>query len=264
MSVLAVKLLLAPSFVVAATLVSRRFGVRIGGVFGGLPAIAGPILLVVAIDEGTDFAAGAAAGTLLGIVALIVFVVAYVAVARRLHWPWAVAAGWTSFLLAVLVLRPVHVRPLVGLVLVCLACGLTLVLVRRPPRRRARPPAPPPWDLALRAGCAVVPVLAVTALAHTLGPHLTGLVAAFPVIAPVLAAFTQAQQGPEESVRLLRGMTAGFFSYGLFCYMIAVTIRGLGIGASFALATALALALQGFVLVVTRGREQPLPAEATA
>ena len=78
------KLLLAPSFVVAASLVSRRFGVRVGGVFGGLPAIAGPILLVVAIDEGTDFAAGAAAGAVLGVVALIVFVVAYVAVARRL------------------------------------------------------------------------------------------------------------------------------------------------------------------------------------
>ena len=107
-------------------------------------------------------------------------------------------------------------------------------------------------------------MLAVTALAHTLGPHVTGLVAAFPVITPVLAAFTQAQQGPEESVRLLRGMTAGFFSYGLFCYMIAVTVRSLGIGGSFALATALALALQGIVLVVTQGREQPLAAEAAA
>ena len=81
MTVLTLKLLLAPSFVVAASLVSRRFGVRVGGVFGGLPAIAGPILLVLAIDEGTDFAAGAATGVVLGVVAVVAFVVAYVVVA---------------------------------------------------------------------------------------------------------------------------------------------------------------------------------------
>ena len=79
MTVITLKLLLAPSFVVAVSLVSRRFGVRVGGVFGGLPAIAGPILLVLAIDEGTDFAAGAAAGVVLGVVAVVAFVVAYVA-----------------------------------------------------------------------------------------------------------------------------------------------------------------------------------------
>jgi hypothetical protein len=260
-TVLALKLLLAPIFVVAVSLVSRRFGVRVGGVFAGLPAIAGPILLVVAINEGTDFAVGAADGALLGVVAVVAFVVVYVVVAPRFSWPWAIAAGWTSFFLTVLVLKPAHIAPFTELVLACTACGLTLTLVRRPPRNPLPPPAPPPWDLPLRAACAVAPVLVVTALAHTLGPHLTGLVATFPVITPVLAAFTQAQQGPQEAVRLLRGMTSGFFSYALFCYVIAVTVRGLGIGASFALATVLALVLQGVVLVVTQRRE-PLPAEA--
>jgi hypothetical protein len=263
LTVVTLKLLLAPSFVVAASLVSRRYGVRVGGIFGGLPAIAGPILLVLAIDEGTDFAAGAAAGVVLGVVAVVAFVVAYVLVAPRLAWPWAVAAGWAAFFIAVLALKPIHVSPFAALLLAWVACAVTLLLVRRPPRNPVRPPAPPPWDLPLRAACAVVPVVAVTALAHTLGPHVTGLVAAFPIITPVLAAFTQAQQGPQEAVRLLRGMTSGFFAYALFGYVIAITVEELGIGASFALATALALAVQGIVLVVTQRREQSLAAEAT-
>ena len=43
MTLLALKLLLAPLFIVGASLVSRRFGVRVAGVLGGLPVIAGPI-----------------------------------------------------------------------------------------------------------------------------------------------------------------------------------------------------------------------------
>lgn len=60
---LAVKLLLAPSFVVGASLTARRFGPRIGGLVGGLPVVAGPILLVYALTHGRAFAADAAAGS---------------------------------------------------------------------------------------------------------------------------------------------------------------------------------------------------------
>jgi len=57
---LAVKVLLAPSFVVGASLAARRFGPRIGGLVGGLPLVASPILLVYALTDGRVFAAGAA------------------------------------------------------------------------------------------------------------------------------------------------------------------------------------------------------------
>ena len=63
MALLAVKVLLAPGFVVGASLAARRFGSRVGGVVGGLPVVAGPILLVYALEDGRVFAAGAAAGT---------------------------------------------------------------------------------------------------------------------------------------------------------------------------------------------------------
>ncbi len=86
MALLAVKLLLAPAFVVGASLAARRFGPRVGGLIAGLPVVAGPILLVYALAHGRAFAAGAAAGTLLGLVSLIAFVVVYARLASRLFW----------------------------------------------------------------------------------------------------------------------------------------------------------------------------------
>jgi len=44
--VLAAKLLLAPAFVVGASLATRRYGAAVGGVLAGLPIVAGPILAV--------------------------------------------------------------------------------------------------------------------------------------------------------------------------------------------------------------------------
>src|SRR4051794_26627505 len=55
-AVLAVRTLLAPCFVVLVSLAARHFGARIGGLLAGLPVIAGPILLVLALQHGTAFA----------------------------------------------------------------------------------------------------------------------------------------------------------------------------------------------------------------
>lgn len=94
MTVFAVRLLLAPCFVVLVSLVARRFGVRVGGIVAGLPVIAGPVLLVLALQHGSSFAGRAAVGVLLGMVGLAAFVLAYIAAARWVSWPGALAAGY--------------------------------------------------------------------------------------------------------------------------------------------------------------------------
>ncbi len=66
------QLLVAPALVAAATLAARRWSPRVGGVVSAFPAIVGPVLLIGADAHGTAFAARAATGTLLGLVALAV------------------------------------------------------------------------------------------------------------------------------------------------------------------------------------------------
>jgi hypothetical protein len=260
-SLLAAKLLLAPSFVVGASLAARRFGPRVGGLIGGLPVVAGPILLVYALSHGRAFAAGAAAGTLLGLVSLTAFVVVYSRFAGVAPWTASMLAGWAAFAVATAIFSTTSVPAGAALALAGagIAVGLA-ALPRRPPARRIHP-APPAWDLPLRAGCALALVLTLTAIAGWLGPRLSGLLAPFPIIATVLAVFTHAQRGPEELIHLLRGLISGFGAFALFCFTLAVSLSSLDTTAAFALASGVALLAQGLLLAHTSRARAPASKE---
>jgi hypothetical protein len=251
-AVLAVRVLLAPSFVVLASLAARRFGVRFGGLVAGLPVIAGPILLTLALQHGTVFASRAAVGVLLGMVGLAGFVLTYAGVAARSRWPVATASAYAAFIVGVIVMRPVSVGPVVAVLIACAALALTLRLLPSPPSVGDQSVPRLRWDVPFRAGCTMALVLTVTAVASSLGPHLSGIITSFPVITAVMSAFTQAQRGHDETVRLLRGFTTGFFSYAAFCFVIATTIRPLGIAPAFLLAVATAVAVQAGALALGR------------
>ncbi len=259
MGLLAIKLLLAPGFVVGASLAARRFGARIGGLIAGLPVVAGPILLVYALAHGHAFAADAAAGTLLGLASLIAFVVAYAHLAGRVAWSVSMLSGWLVFALATAAFSALTVSAGLALGIAALALLLGLAMLPRAgPELRQHPP-PPSWDLPVRAACALVLVLSLTTVAGWLGPQLSGLLAPFPIIATVLATFTHAQRGTDELLRLLRGLISGFGAFALFCFTLAVALNPLGTAAAFALATAVALLTQAATFVLVRGE----PASAT-
>jgi hypothetical protein len=253
-ALLAVKLLLAPSFVVGASLAARRYGTRVGGLIGGLPVVAGPILLVYALAHGHAFAAGAAAGTLLGLVSLIVFVVVYGRLAQRMPWGTSMLLGWLAFALATVIFSAVNVSAGVALALSALALLVGLVALPRPSASAVVHAPPPSWDLPVRAACALALVLALTAVAGWLGPQLSGLLAPFPVITTVLATFTHAQRGTQELLRMLRGLLGGFGAFALFCFTLALALRHMDTADAFSLATSLALGMQAVVLAVEHAR----------
>jgi len=249
---LLVKVTLAPSFVVGASLAARRYGPRVGGLVAGLPVVAGPILLAYALAHGARFAAGAAAGTLLGLVSLIAFSVVYGRLAGRLPWPPCMLAGWLAFAALTAAFSALTIPVGVGLALAATAIAAGLALLPRVrPRDRVADPLPR-WDLPLRAACALVLVLTLTAIAGWLGPQLSGLLAPFPIIATVLATFTHGQRGVDEMLRLVRGMVSGFVAFALFFFTLAVALRPFGTAAAFALATLLALSVQFATYVLTR------------
>jgi hypothetical protein len=255
-SVLAAKILLAPMFVIGASLIARRYGARVGGLVGGLPVVAGPILLVFALSHGRAFAAEAAAATLLGIVSLLAFVVVYAHLASRMRWAASLIVGWGAFfaMTGTLSTLTLSVDPTLALVLA--AVGLTLAVLPRVSVERLSTIRRPSWDLPLRGLSALALVLALTAVAGQLGAKLSGLLAPFPVIASVLAVFTHTQHGEQDLLRIMRGFVMGLVAYALFCFALATTLRSLGIAESFLLATAAALAAQALALGVgRRGRE---------
>lgn len=254
MLILAVKLLLAPSFVVGASLIARRFGPRVGGLIAGLPVVAGPILLAYALSHGHAFAAGAAAGTLVGLVSLIAFVVVYGRLAPRLSWLVSMLAGWLAFAAGTALFSVLSLPLGVALGVAAVAVLAGLAALPRPGDRPRTHFAAPSWDLPMRATCALALVLTLTAIAGWLGPQLSGLLAPFPIIATVLATFTHVQRGTDELLRLLRALVSGFGAFALFCFTLSLSLPRLDTAAAFALATALALLTQAGVLVLGRGQ----------
>jgi hypothetical protein len=254
-AVLALKLILAPAFVVGASLTARRFGPRIGGLVGGLPVVAGPILLVLAIVHDRGFATRSATTSLLGLVSLAAFVVVYGFVAQRLRWPGALTLAWLAFLAMTALASAFHVAATPALALAFASFALARAVLPAPAAadERAGAPstttlAPPSWDLPVRAVCAAAMVLAITAASAGLGPRLSGLLAPSPIITTVLAAFTHAQLGSDATLALLRGMLTGFFAFALFGWTVALALPHTSILAAFALATAVAALTQAAIL----------------
>jgi hypothetical protein len=88
-------------------------------------------------------------------------------------------------------------------------------------------------------------VVVLTGVAGALGPELSGLLAAFPVLASVLCAFTHVQEGPDAVADFLRGLVAGLAGFASFCFVVAELLPGAGAFAAFGAGTLVALAVNG-------------------
>jgi hypothetical protein len=237
------QLVVAPTLVGASTLAARRWGERTGGLVSAFPAIVGPVLFIAAREHGPAFAARAASGTLLGLVALSGFALACGwAATLRAGWLVSLAAGWVVAAGIAAFLAGVEAGPVLGLA----AASLSLLVAQRALPRRAHPvrggPAPA-WDLPLRLALTAVLVVSLSAAATALGAAMGGVLAALPVLASILAAFTHCQQGAVAVVALLRGMLAGMAGFVVFCVTVAALVERVGTGPAFAAAAIAAIAV---------------------
>jgi hypothetical protein len=255
------ELVVAPALVGASTLAARRWGAGIGGLVSAFPAIVGPVLLIAAHEHGSAFAARTASGTLLGLVALSGFALAYGRTAPHAGWRASLAAGWAAAAAIAVLLGSVEAGPLTGLV----AATLSLLVARhglpRGAAARATAPARPPrWDLALRMVLTAVLVVSLTAAASRLGPVVGGMLAALPVLASILAVFTHEQHGAQALVFLLRGMLSGMAGFVIFCALVAALVDRAGVGPTFTVAALAAVGVQAATAL--SASRPPLPGSA--
>jgi len=245
--VLWLKLLLVPSLMAAVTLAGRRWGPAVAGVLVGLPLTSAPVVFLLALEHGTAFAAQSAVGVLVGLVPLGSFYLAYGLLAQRARWPACAAAGWCAYLVAAVALRAAAPSPLTAFLAAVAFLAVVVVLLPRgaPGRPAARAPS---WDIPFRMVTATAVVIALTALAHTLGPRLSGLLAPFPVTGAVLSIFTQRLDGDHAVIRLIRGMGLASFTFAAFFLVLAELLDRRGTAAAFGVAIAVAVVMHGVLL----------------
>jgi hypothetical protein len=260
------ELTLAPCLVAVCTLAGRRWGTGVGGLLSAFPVIVGPVLLITADRHGSAFAARAANGTLLGLVTLSGFVLAYGRLAPHVGWRPSLAGGWACAALLALGIG-LGARGL-GSPGGVAAAAISLLLAHRalppaggeladllpstPPSRPVagrtaaggEPPVFARGDVPIRMALTTVLVAALVVAASRLGPVLGGVLAALPVLASVLAVFTHRQHGWVAVRVLLRGMLMGMVGFVAFCEIVAVLVVPAGIAPAFAGALLAALFAQ--------------------
>ena len=248
---LTLKIILAPLCIGLVTLAGRRWGPAVSGLLTGLPLTSGPVSLILALQYGRAFAARAATGTLVGEVSVCAFCLAYTIAARRTNWPLSVLAASAAYLAATLVWNEFTWSLLPAFAFLLLAIA---VVARCIPQRPVAQNAfhPPRWDLPARMVLVTVFVLALTTVADTLGPQLSGLLAPFPVFATVLATFTHRQQGPEAAAQLLRGVVVGMSASACFLLMVGGLVTRMAVGPTYVLAAIAAIGASAVALQLKR------------
>jgi prepilin signal peptidase PulO-like enzyme (type II secretory pathway) len=92
------------------------------------------------------------------------------------------------------------------------------------------------------AGAAMV--VFVTTVGPIFGATISGMLTTIPTVAAVMALFTHAQEGPDRTIGVMRGMTHGLLGFASFLTVLAATLNPLGIVPAFALAAAAVVAVQ--------------------
>jgi hypothetical protein len=244
---LALRLLLAPALVGLASLVIRRWGPAIGGWCVGLPLTSGPVILILALERGVQFAAQAASAVLQAVVSLAAFAVAYAWSARHLRPLLSTVIACTTYVACMGMLYVL--APSVGGT-VLLAGGSLLVAYQGMPSMSGPSEGlpPPKWDIPVRMVVSALLVATLTAGAALLGPRIAGLLTPFPVVASILVVATHRTNGAAAVAHLLAGLLVGLAAFAAFFLVIALAIVPCGTSIAFTAATGTALVTQGVAL----------------
>lgn len=241
---LLLKLLLVPFFLAVISLAGKRMGPSFAGWLAGLPVIVGPILILLALEHGTTFAAASAVFTLASVTTVIAFGLGYAWVARTHGWVFAFGAGLVAWLVAALVVAHIPFT-LIGASLLAVLC--MLVAPRLYPQLASITTRTPlPWsELVLRMLAGATLTYLVTSYGQNWGATWAGVASLAPVMTPVLAVFVHRRSGGNHAIALLKGLVRGLAALTVFCAVVAWQLTSLGIGTTFVIAIAAALAVQG-------------------
>jgi uncharacterized membrane protein (GlpM family) len=241
---LTLKLLLVPAFLAALTLAGRMWGPSVAGWLAGLPVVAGPIVLLLALERGPSFAAQASAASIAAIAASEAFNLAYAWTCRRFAWPLALVAGMAGWLgVAMLLVQ------LPGSLGWALAAACAAVAVSQSGLPRVAGPVPAArvglTDLTMRMLAGALLTVAVTSLSASMGAAWSGVLSVFPLLGIVLAVSAQRAHGADFVALLTRGMVIGRGSFAAFFAVLAILLPRYGVWLSFACAALISIAVQG-------------------
>jgi hypothetical protein len=238
---LIVKMVVSACFVATASFVAERAGVVMGAMVASLPISIGPVYVFLAMDHDSHFIATSALATLVSNAATTIFTVVYIFVAQR-------NGMWVSYLTALLswfaawfIFAQFSWQLPAALILNLALFAIAIPLVSR--FRNAAMVAPQRrwYDLPLRAGLVATLVLVVVLVSQRLGPTISGVVAAFPVVFTSLILILHPRIGGRANAAVVANAMAGMVGFTLA--VVVVVVAAVPLGSPIALSLALVVAV---------------------
>jgi uncharacterized membrane protein (GlpM family) len=232
---LILKLTLVPLAVLLFGLVERRHGPRIAGWLAGFPIVAGPVLVLLALDRGAAFTATAALGAYFGLVPWLAFTGCYAWCSGFWRWPLALLASlaaWTAVALAAVQVEDASRWLQVVPFLILLAA--LFLYPRGEPSDEEREHIW--WGLPARMLAGAALTLLITRYAGLLGTRWAGLFTTFPVMGSVVAVSCHVEYGRHAVREAVAGMATGLSSVAVFCFAAHLLLARLEMWPAFGLA----------------------------
>lgn len=241
------KIAVPPILVALMTLAARRWGPTVGGLIMGLPWMTGPVLFVLTLDKGVEFAIAACTGIELAVISLAGFILIFGLSSGFAPWPVALASGiGTYFGIGILVQGldvPLWVASTAGAVALVSAAFLL-----PKPKAAVFPGHLPWWDIPARVVATFALVAVILLTADQLGPRLSGIVATYPVILTVVGTFTLQQWGRDAFLRVLRGLSLSLLAFVGFFLVVGTMLEDYGLVVSFIVATIVAVGISAALI----------------
>jgi hypothetical protein len=251
---IAVKMAIAASVVIAATIAAERAGPLIGALVATLPVSAGPSYFFLAFEQDAAFFSQSALGSLLLNASTALYATTYVLLSQRnpfvISVPAAMVAWLGSFFLFSRFIQSGAAAAILNIV-VFAACFLLVRRYRdvRMPKIRLY------WyDFAFRAGLVGALVGVILLLNTVMGPILTGALAAFPIVFTSMMLILHRRYGGPACAAVMANGIIGLIGFGIAAYFLHVSVIALGV--PLALTGALAITV-AWNLGVFALREKP-------
>jgi hypothetical protein len=254
------KLLLTPFLIGLIGLADRRLGTKVSGWLVGLPLTSAPLIVFVALELGTTFAAHMAIGILMGLMSQAAFCLIYAWLSFRVNWLGSWLIGWAVFGVSTIALEQISVPLPLAFLGVIGSFVLVLVVWPQSSGQEVSVQAPA-WALPGRMVIAVLFILALTRAASLLGPRLSGLLSPLPIFATVFAVFAHKLQGGKPARHVLHGVIVSSFACAVFFLVVAEWIEQWSLVATLSTATFCALLIQGAMLWRLSGHTPPPQAD---
>lgn len=236
---IAVKVAIAASVVVTASVIAEKSGPFIGGLILALPVSVGPAYALLALQAEPAFIAQSGAGSLASNVMVGAFVMTYLALALRTPLVVSLGVAVLVWLAGVFVLKQFAPSAALLVLLNVLSFALFIPLSRRALSGGLLPPRVRRWyALPLRAvlvGVLVGGTLTVSAL---IGPAWTGIAMAFPITLTSSILIMQPAIGAAATRAMMASVIRGLVPFTIAYWLIHALAVPVGVWPALGLALA--------------------------